>query len=55
MKKAYDVRVWNLDSCVLLTWENYAYGKHELKASNEEEAFKKLTEDGWEVKTFYQK
>jgi hypothetical protein len=55
MKPAYNVRIWNFGDVVLLTWENYAFGKHEHKARSEREALDWLAVDGWEIKTFYKK
>ena len=55
MKPAYNVRIWNFGDVVLLTWENYAFGKHEHKAHSEREALDWLAADGWEIKTFYKK
>ena len=55
MKSAYNVKVRNFGDVVLLTWENYAFGKHECKAHSEREALDWLTANGWEIKTFCKK
>jgi len=53
MKPAYNVRIRNFGDVVLLTWENYAYGKHEYKARTEREALEWLKANKWKIKSEY--
>lgn len=52
MKPAYNVKIRDFGGAVLMTWENYAYGKHEHKAVTKEDALNWLTGQGWTIKSF---
>lgn len=51
-KNAYNVKFFNFNTCTLIIWENYAYGKHEHKSANESEARQWLKANGWNIKSF---
>lgn len=50
MKPAYNVKFYDFGSCFLMTWENYAYGKHQHKVANEAEGRAWLAHEGWVIK-----
>lgn len=52
MKPAYNVKFLEFGDTVLMVWENYAYGKHQYKATTKEKALNWLTGQGWTIKSF---